>query len=562
MKARKKNTVFPKLNASSSFIAAVLSFIILVIAFVNGMKSVSVLLDKGGKSRLMSDLNKKRASLYEIIEEEWDFLEKLMILGVHERSDVELPGGITLVSGDDVPEFEGNRYAGFNDDGMFVMACRDGVNALAAVRDPDRFIDAIFSTDMFMEDVIGICDSSGTPVFMNDLVERDKSLIEIIESEGAGNKKAAEQLRELLRTGETGYAEYKIRNTVWYGAVTSLGINDWRVIYRAEAMEYAYAMHFAALRIWLLFGVSAVIMILLVVFITRDIKTSDERLRLADQNTRASRECLCLLTENPGVLVLDVNLYTGRTNMYGSFMSKFGRDPVLTDFPYGAVHAGVHTDEDAQKIAHLIEQARRGAERGRTDIIMKRENGEQVDCVFSMKALSDDYGRPYRMIAVLSEKEEENTQDEAIDAKTGLIRGSRARLLMDERMMLGSCALVLCDMDTTQMDENFGYESSEDIAGRLAAYLKDAADDDDITARMGMNEFAVLLDGTTDRSEVNAFIAGVRRRIDLDTRMKDAHVRVYFGSALSRRFANSYDELYYQADSDMYNSRQQGGNRQ
>jgi diguanylate cyclase (GGDEF)-like protein len=156
--------------------------------------------------------------------------------------------------------------------------------------------------------------------------------------------------------------------------------------------------------------------------------------------------------------------------------------------------------------------------------------------------------------------------DEArTDALTGLLnrRGfdERAALeLAHARREQRSLAVVAFDIDYfKRVNDEWGHEIGDRVLGRLGALLAAQTRDIDVAARLGGEEFVVLLPGAGD-SEAERFAERVRAALATDDCGGLPAVRVSAG-VLAAVAPESLDEIVQGADSALYRAKRAGRDR-
>lgn len=130
----------------------------------------------------------------------------------------------------------------------------------------------------------------------------------------------------------------------------------------------------------------------------------------------------------------------------------------------------------------------------------------------------------------------------------------------------GELSLVLLDIDNfKKLNDTFGHAAGDDVIRALAAICSDKIRESDIFARIGGEEFAILLPETGGNE---AFIAAEKLRqllanTQIPVRAADQPVRftVSFGIASFNRGDADVDDLIHRADMRLYEAKRQGRNR-
>lgn len=125
-------------------------------------------------------------------------------------------------------------------------------------------------------------------------------------------------------------------------------------------------------------------------------------------------------------------------------------------------------------------------------------------------------------------------------------------------------ALVLVDLDGfKQINDTFGHAAGDECLKQVAARIRMACGRDDVAARIGGDEFAILLTGARDRTLIEARVARILAEVQPSI-VWEAHafnIGASFGIAIPRDAqASSPAMLFNEADFALYAAKNGGGN--
>ena len=147
------------------------------------------------------------------------------------------------------------------------------------------------------------------------------------------------------------------------------------------------------------------------------------------------------------------------------------------------------------------------------------------------------------------------------DALTGLGNLARARVLLDERYtgrVPTVAHVVLVDLDGFKaVNDTFGHAKGDQLLIEVAARLRACLRSTDEVARIGGDEFVLVLEGT-DTSGAARVLAALQRPMEVGGTL--LHIGASLGIACTRD-AHSPDEVLRNADLAMYASKAGGRNR-
>ncbi len=201
-----------------------------------------------------------------------------------------------------------------------------------------------------------------------------------------------------------------------------------------------------------------------------------------------------------------------------------------------------------------------------------RKDGSIV--VLEMVAAVASRPEPKMLVAVLTDITEKARADTQLnylafnDALTGL--PNRALLfdrmrqtIMASRRSGRGFALLACDLDDFKIvNDTFGHETGDAVLQIAAERLRSCCREVDTAARMGGDEFVVILPGVVEPSHA-ALVAGrviVALAEPIDVGSERRSVGVSLGIAFYPQDGQTVDTLFRSADAAMYASKVAGGN--
>lgn len=179
-----------------------------------------------------------------------------------------------------------------------------------------------------------------------------------------------------------------------------------------------------------------------------------------------------------------------------------------------------------------------------------------------------------RILAVMRDISERKDQERAIrrmayhDALTGLPNRQhlQERLALElERAKRGetSGAVLFVDMDDLKMiNDTMGHSYGDSVIIKAGAYLFAEASKSSIVARIGGDEFIVLVPDESDREKVGQIARNMVRLLsrDYDIGASRTHMSASIGIALYPLHGETSDELFKNADLALYAAKDSGKN--
>lgn len=114
-------------------------------------------------------------------------------------------------------------------------------------------------------------------------------------------------------------------------------------------------------------------------------------------------------------------------------------------------------------------------------------------------------------------------------------------------------SLIFCDLDGLKMvNDMLGHEQGDELLRRAAKVIAGCIRESDVVARIGGDEFAVILP-QTDRKTAEAVAKCIIKAVEMDNvRHPDLPLNISLGTATSRDDSCSLREVYKEADNAMY----------
>ncbi len=190
------------------------------------------------------------------------------------------------------------------------------------------------------------------------------------------------------------------------------------------------------------------------------------------------------------------------------------------------------------------------------------------------KAQLSAAGKPVRMAGSITDIAERKSQDDLVahlayhDALTGI--ANRAALNRELSSILAraangdAVALVFIDLDNFKgINDTFGHSYGDRVLVVVSEMLQRIDDGRHFVARVGGDEFIVLLEGIGGRAEVAAYadklLAAFAGPLAVDT--KSYYVTVSIGLTMHPEDGATAEELFKNADLAMYKAKELGKNR-
>ncbi|MBC7838274.1 MAG: GGDEF domain-containing response regulator [Nitrospiraceae bacterium] len=153
------------------------------------------------------------------------------------------------------------------------------------------------------------------------------------------------------------------------------------------------------------------------------------------------------------------------------------------------------------------------------------------------------------------------------DHLTGLVnrtlfRDRVVQAMARTKRMQQPIGLMLLDLDRFKaVNDTFGHDMGDELLKAVAQRLKICVREVDTVARMGGDEFTIILEGVSSEQNILAVATRITESIAAPFELKGHHlsIGVSIGITIYPQDDHSIDELLKHADTAMYRAKQQGG---
>ena len=126
------------------------------------------------------------------------------------------------------------------------------------------------------------------------------------------------------------------------------------------------------------------------------------------------------------------------------------------------------------------------------------------------------------------------------------------------------CAVLYLDLDKfKKINDSLGHETGDNLLKQVAGRLESSVRDIDTVARMGGDEFAILLEAASTEEDVKTIVQRIQINLALPYELQGYTVecRASIGVVMSITVYKHLDEILRDADTAMYKAKVEGGNQ-
>jgi diguanylate cyclase (GGDEF)-like protein/PAS domain S-box-containing protein len=271
-----------------------------------------------------------------------------------------------------------------------------------------------------------------------------------------------------------------------------------------------------------------------------------------------------------GIILLDADLNIEMVNPAFERTMGFGADGVK-----GQRFESILLGKESPGVLHRIRSSLNLYGKWAGEVMQRAASGRRVVVWCSINRLNDASGQKAGFVAVQTDLtrvravESENVRLTHFDHLTGLPNRSElmdkmAELIAFARVSGRSFGVVFMDLDQFKaINDSLGHSAGDRLLKTLASHLSTILRGDDLLARIGGDEFVLLLPGLTPQNAhetISRFAEAVRRPFDLDG-LSDYQASASFGVAIHPDDGRTVEVLLRHADTAMYSAKAAGRDR-
>ena len=301
--------------------------------------------------------------------------------------------------------------------------------------------------------------------------------------------------------------------------------------------------------------------------ILTDITASHAALdRLQKQLTQY--EIILAQTEN---VLFQWDIPTDRISFSSTWEQIFGFSPISSRVRESLLEGSYFHPDDLPMIFDRIGSILNGSGYETVDVRVATAKGRYLWCRFRATAVRDDAGTLQSIVGIIINIDAEKQAAQALqdqadrDSLTKLLNKNAGRRYAEEYFSQFasnlSCALLIIDLDDFKLvNDRYGHLFGDSVLSQAAREIKKLFRSQDIVARIGGDEFMVLMRGISDRYLVESRckqLIHVFRNTFQNKRYR-LSLSCSIGVALGPEHGSSYFDLYEHADRALYQAKDKG----
>ena len=275
-------------------------------------------------------------------------------------------------------------------------------------------------------------------------------------------------------------------------------------------------------------------------------------------------EIILAQTEN---VLFDWDLVADTISFSDTWQSIFGYSPISTEVCRHLETGAFFHPDDHPALMEGIRRIREGSDYQMLEARVVSRESRYLWCRFRASVIRDEHGSLRRIVGVIINIDAEKRASQALqdraerDALTSLLNKEAGRRLAEDYLKQNGrgrgCALLIIDLDNFKtVNDRYGHLFGDSVLTRAAREIRKLFRTQDIVARIGGDEFLVLLQGTSGREPVEN---RCRRLLDVFRDcFQNIGISCSIGVALCPIHGSTYVELFQRADQALYRAKHLG----
>src|SRR5690349_2007176 len=195
------------------------------------------------------------------------------------------------------------------------------------------------------------------------------------------------------------------------------------------------------------------------------------------------------------------------------------------------------------------------------------ENGHTVWVQWHVSLLKDSETGTKRLFFQVQDISDRKKAEEKLtqDTLTGLPNRARfydlLKLRVSRKQMNKQCAVLLLDVDRFKLvNDSLGNASADQLLIQIAQRVKTCMRQGDILARVGGDEFAVLLDDVSGEEEASSVATRIQQALAISFNLlgQEVYSTLSIGIALGSDYADEVSDMLRDAETAMHRAKERG----
>lgn len=294
--------------------------------------------------------------------------------------------------------------------------------------------------------------------------------------------------------------------------------------------------------------------------------------RKADEERKMSLERYQIILNQATDIIFEWDIEKDTLTCSPNWVKKFGY-PAACERISDVIPENGHIHQDDIRIfKQMQKEVLLGSPYGENEIRFSTKDGQYIWCRVRYTLQTDQKRRPVRAIGLIADISREKREKERLlelaeqDSLTGLYNRGAVQTLIQRYVVKASpddrCALMILDVDNfKKVNDIYGHLSGDAMLRDIAGLLRRLFPENAVVARVGGDEFAVLLCHVKSAGEVEEKAAEVLENFTLILKDQEDIISCSIGISIAPEDGDNFASIYKNADEALYQAKRQGKNR-
>ena len=286
------------------------------------------------------------------------------------------------------------------------------------------------------------------------------------------------------------------------------------------------------------------------------------------QHKLSRYEIILSQTEN---VLFEWDLDTDSVSFSDTWEKIFGFDSAAPNLKETLKNGSLFHPDDIHLLFDRIAAIHSGSDYEIAEVRVVNRQGRYIWCRFRATAIRDTAGKLLKISGIIINIDAEKQAEQALqlraelDTLTKLLNKETGRRKAEEYFAQFpegvSCALMIIDLDNfKEVNDRYGHLFGDAVLTKAAREIKKLFRSQDIIARIGGDEFMVIMRGISDKNLVEARCTQLLTtfRNTFQNRQYNLPLSCSIGIALAPEHGISYFDLFRHADQALYRAKDQG----
>ena len=273
-------------------------------------------------------------------------------------------------------------------------------------------------------------------------------------------------------------------------------------------------------------------------------------------------------------VIFEWDMLSDTMQYFGNWSGIFGYEPLTENLLSRLETASHFHPEDIPAFRGMMQSLQTGKDYQVLEARLATSDGRYLWCRFRATAVRNDAGALTKVVGVIANVDQETRQAQQLqlqaerDPLTKLLNKHAVRkyaegYLNSSASASAQAALMIIDLDNFKLvNDRHGHMFGDAVLTQISTHLRRFFRADDIVARIGGDEFLILIKGISSRSLIQDRCQQIvsQLKTQLNSLAPDCDLSCSVGVALCPEHGTTYNDLFRRADQALYQTKGSGKN--